>query len=395
MFFPLPAKGLSFRAVCAIMTADDYMEDARMKLFRIPREPKVYLDVVKLLAIVMVVFNHSGNNGYKMYLDVAAEPAHSLMVAVSAFIKIAVPLFFMASGALLLRKDEPYGVTLVRRVLRFAGILVVVSLFYYWESLGKDGVFSLRDFLIHLYRNDLTGHLWYLYSYTCMLVLLPLLRRLAQGMRARDMLLVVILWQASQLLPAADYAIFQGKAVHTSYISFFTSADYVVYPLLGYFIDNVKPEEEREETIYILLFLSALAIFFTCVLLHWRHALDGGWTSSNREAYMGCLSMLPAMTVFYGAKRIFGRHPAKGWMPKTLFVLGGCTFGVYLFDPKWRLFTQGVRQALTPTIGLYAATWVQTLCAVLLGLVATLAFKCVLGVIAALVRLIIPRHKAA
>ena len=362
-----------------------------MKLFRIPREPKVYLDVVKLLAIVMVVFNHSGNNGYKMYLDVTAEPAHSLLMALSAFIKIAVPLFFMASGALLLRKDEPYGVTFVRRILRFAGILVAVSLFYYWESLGQDDVFSLRDFLIHLYRNDLTGHLWYLYSYICMLVLLPLLRKLAQGMRTRDMLLMVIVWQAAQLLPAADYAIFRGAAVHTSYISFFTAAAYVVYPLLGYYIDNLQPEEEREETVYILLFLSILSIFFTCVLMHWRQGLDGGWTNSNREAYMGCLSVIPAATVFYGAKRIFSRCSAKGWLPKALFVLGSCTFGVYLFDPKWRLFTQEIRLALTPTIGLYAATWVQTLCAVLMGLAAMLVLKCVTSGLAALARFIIPR----
>ena len=358
-----------------------------MKLFRIPREPRVYLDVVKILAIVMVVFNHSGSNGYKMYLDVATEPAHSLMLAFSALIKTAVPLFFMASGALLLRKDEPYGVTFLRRVLRFAGILVVVSLFYYWESLGKDGVFSLRDFLIHLYRNDLTGHLWYLYSYTCMLVLLPFLRKLVQGMRGRDMLLLVVVWQAAQLLPAADYAIFRGTAVHTSYLSFFTAADYVVYPLLGYYIDNLKAEEEREEIVYILLFLSVLAIFFTCVLMHWRHGLDGGWTNGNREAYMGCLSVIPAATIFYIIKRIFSRCTGKGWLPKVLFVLSSCTFGVYLFDPKWRLFTQGVRQALTPSIGLYAATLVQTLCAVLLGLAVTLVFKCVTGGVAALVRM--------
>ena len=364
-----------------------------MKLFRIPGEPKVYLDVVKLLAIVMVVFNHSGGNGYKMYLDVAAEPAHSLMLAFSAFIKIAVPLFFMASGALLLRKDEPYGVTFVRRVLRFAGILAAVSLFYYWESLGKNDLFSLRDFLVHLYRNDLSGHLWYLYSYTCMLVLLPLLRKLAQNMRGRDMLLLVIVWQAAQLLPAADYAIFRGAAVHTSYISFFTAADYVVYPLLGYYIDNLKAEEEREETVYILLFLSVLAVFFTCVLMHWRQGLDGGWTNSNREAYMGCLSAIPAATVFYIARCTIGRRPAKGWLPKALFVLGSCTFGVYLFDPKWRLFTQGVRQALTPSIGRYAATLVQTLCAVLLGLAATLIFKCVTGGVAVVARMLVRRGR--
>lgn len=350
-----------------------------MKLIRVPSKPKTYLDVIKLLAILMVVFNHSGSNGYKMYLDVMAAPAHQLLTGFSALIKIAVPLFFMTTGALLLRRDEPYGQTLMRRVVRFAIVLVLVSFFFYYDAHGRSGTLSLTDFLIHLYRNDLTGHLWYLYSYLCFLILLPFLRALAKAMKPSDYLLLLVVWQAAQLLPALDYAIFRGAAVHTSYISLFTAENYVVYPLLGYFIDSRTDEEEREETFYVLLFLSALAIFCTCLLMDWRRGLDGGWTASNREAYMGSLSVLPAVTVFYGVKRLFDAHPVKGRAARLLFVLGSCTFGVYLFDPKWRQLTQGVRTLLSPVLGLFGATLVQTVCACLLGLAATFAFKCAVG----------------
>ena len=350
-----------------------------MKLFRIPKAPKMYLDVVKLLAIVLVVFNHSGNNGYKMYLDVPAEPAHSLLLAFSAFVKIAVPLFFMASGALLLRREEPYGKVLAGRVAKFAAILVAVTFFYYADAVLPEGKLRVGDFLIHLYRNDLTGHLWYLYSFLCYLLLLPFLRKLAQTMQAKDYLLLMVVYQLAQLLPVADYALFRGAAAHTSYLDFFVAADYVVYPLLGHFIENHGEQEEREETIYVLLFLSALAIFFTMQLMKWRCGIDGGWTSANREVYMGRLSMIPAITVFYGMKRLFRRQKGAGSVASVLFVLGSCTFGVYLFDPKWRGLTQGVRTALAPSIGLYGATVVQTLCAVAVGLVATLLFKCVTG----------------
>lgn len=350
-----------------------------MKLMKIPQNTKVYLDVVKMLAIVMVVFNHSGNNGYKMYLDVLEEPAHSLMLAFSAFIKIAVPLFFMASGALLLRREEPYGKVLAGRVAKFAAILAAVTFFYYAESVLPEGRIDVGDFLLHLYRNDLTGHLWYLYSFLCYLLLLPFLRKLAQTMRAKEYLLLMVVYQAAQLLPVVDYALFRGAAAHTPYLSFFMAADYVVYPLLGYYIDCMKDEEEREETIYILLFLSVLAILSTVLLMNWRYRIDGGWTSANREAYMGRLSLLPAVTVFYGMKKLCRRANASGRLAKALFVLGSCTFGVYLFDPKWRQFTQAVRMSLKPAVGLFAATLLQTLCACLLGLAATFVFKCALG----------------
>lgn len=361
-----------------------------MKLFRIPKEPKMYLDAVKLLAIVLVVFNHSGNNGYKMYLDVAQGPVQYLLLFASAFVKIAVPLFFMASGALLLRREEPYAKLLVGRVLRFVLILLAVSFCYYYEANASSGTMSVGDFLLHLYRNDLTGHLWYLYSYVCMLLMLPFLRKLASQMKAKDYILLMIVWQASQLLSVADYAIFKGNAVHTSYISFFMAADYAVYPLLGYFIDSMPEEDDREEVFYILLFLSILALALTCVLMTWRVGVDGGWTNANREAYMGRLSMLPAFTVFYGFKRVFSGRKGTGRAAKVLFVLGSCTFGVYLFDPKWRQLTQDVRTTLAPAIGLYGATVVQTLCAVAAGLAATFAFKCLTGGM----NLLVPRLRA-
>lgn len=349
-----------------------------MKLFRIPREPKTYLDVLKLLAIVLVVFNHSGTNGFRMYTEVAQQPQHLLLMCFSAFVKIAVPLFFMASGALLLRRDEPYGRTLFRRVLRFAAILVAASAFFYWRSLGEGETFSLPDFLDGLYRNKLTGHLWYLYSYVCMLLLLPFLRRLARGMTLRDALLLAVVYQGAQLLTVADYALYQGTATHTGYLSFFVAADYVVYPLLGYFIDNHPADEEREEVFYILLFLGAAALLLTGVLMDWRMTLDGGWSSANQEVYMGRLSLLPAVAVFCGMKRLFARV-RSGRAASVLFVLGSCTFGVYLFDPVWRQLTQKVRWLLAPFVGPFAATLVQTLCAVLLGLAAMLAWKCLCG----------------
>ena len=364
-----------------------------MKLFRIPKAPKAYLDIVKLLAIVLVVFNHSGRNGYTMYMDVQAEPASTLIMFFSAFVKIAVPLFFMASGALLLRKEEPYGTVLVKRALRFALILLAISFFFYYDANAKNGTISVQDFLIHLYKNDIYGHLWYLYSYVCYMLMLPLLRKLAKLMKAQDYLLLIVAYQVMQLLPAADYALFRGTAVHTSYIKIFAAENYVVYPLLGYFIDSRTEEDEREETFFVLLFLSILALAGNCMLLHWRYDLEGAWTSANKEAYMGSLSLLPAITVFYGLKRLFAKHPVKEKTAKVLFVLGSCTFGVYLFDPKWRLFTQSVRLALKPVIGLYAATHVQTICACLLGLAATFLFKCVTGGLGLIVRGIAEDHK--
>ena len=93
---------------------------------------------------------------------------------------------------------------------------------------------------------------------------------------------------------------------------------------------------------------------------------------------MGRLSLLPAVAVFYGMKRLFARVRG-GRAASVLFVLGSCTFGVYLFDPVWRKLTQKVRWLLAPSVGPFAATLVQTLCAVVLGLAAMLVWKSLCG----------------
>lgn len=349
-----------------------------MQLIKIPKARKIYLDVVKLMAILMVVFNHSGNNGYKMYLEIMDAPAHQLIMAFSSFIKMAVPLFFMASGALLLRKDEPYKKTL-SRALRFFLILLAVSAFFYYEKFGKGGSLSVKDFLIHLYKNDLTGHLWYLYSYICYLLMLPFLRGLVKVMKKRDYFLLALFFQAAQLLPVLDYALFRGSGAHTGYLHFFTAQAYVVYPLLGYYLDQQTEENRQEEVFYGLIFLSFVFLLFTCLLMDWRYAVDNGWTNSNMEAYMSTFTLIPAATLFWGIKRLFANRNLKERTGKVLFVLASCTFGVYLFDPKWRQFTQSIRSLLSPALGVYFATHVQTFCACLLGMAATFLFKCAAG----------------
>ena len=76
---------------------------------------------------------------------------------------------------------------------------------------------------------------------------------------------------------------------------------------------------------------------------------------------------------------MFAHRTLKKRTENLLFVLGSCTFGVYLFDPKWRFLTQEIREMLTPVIGLYFATHVQVICACITGIAATFGYKCISG----------------
>ena len=67
---------------------------------------KAYLDALRILAIFLVLFNHTGVNGYALYMVRRGAALFPFYLFNAILIKVAVPLFLMVSGALLLEKEE-------------------------------------------------------------------------------------------------------------------------------------------------------------------------------------------------------------------------------------------------------------------------------------------------
>ena len=85
----------------------------------IPAGRRVYIDFLKVIAIYLVLFNHTGVSGFVLFTVRQGTKMYFPLMFNAILIKIAVPLFFMASGALLLGKEESYRDLLCRRFLRF------------------------------------------------------------------------------------------------------------------------------------------------------------------------------------------------------------------------------------------------------------------------------------
>lgn len=92
---------------------------------------KLYIDFIKIIAIYMVLFNHTGNRGFVLFTVARSSLLYPLYLLLAIFIKIAVPLFFMCTGALLLGKEESYRDLLMKRFLKYAILLLVASAIIY------------------------------------------------------------------------------------------------------------------------------------------------------------------------------------------------------------------------------------------------------------------------
>ncbi len=78
----------------------------------------VHLEAFRILAIYLVMFNHTDKNGFFFFTVAQASPFYGLYLFISIACKFAVPLFYMVSGALLLKKEESIGVVYKKRFLR-------------------------------------------------------------------------------------------------------------------------------------------------------------------------------------------------------------------------------------------------------------------------------------
>lgn len=84
-------------------------------------------DILRILAIYLVAFNHTGDRGYMLFANSAGSALYFPYMAFSVLCKIAVPIFFMISGALLLPKEESFKQLFQKRVLRMAVVLILNS----------------------------------------------------------------------------------------------------------------------------------------------------------------------------------------------------------------------------------------------------------------------------
>lgn len=349
----------------------------------IPAGRRVYIDFLKVIAIYLVLFNHTGVSGFVLFTVRQGTKMYFPLMFNAILIKIAVPLFFMASGALLLGKEESYGDLLRKRFLRFLVVLVVASLISYLYTCLRQGsqALSAAYFWTMLYTHNLAGSYWYLYAYLAYILMLPLLRKLAKAMTAQEYRWMFLLYGVVHFLQILEFLIWKGGKSNNSYFSLFIALDYVFYPLMGYYIDRcMKDAEFTVRRLLAMTAVSVAAIVVCCLMTHYSCTLTGGWDEESCQTFFSTLIFLPTVTVYYGVKLLFLRHPPTERLKKIIVAASETTFGLYLINHICLEETLPVFAALYPHMRVLIACWIWTLCACLLGGGITFLVKKIPGV---------------
>lgn len=292
------------------------------------QQHKSHIDFLRIFCIFLVLFNHTKAWNYP-FCHTISSIFDFFTLTISISIKVAVPIFFMISGALLLPKKESIQVIFKHRVLRFLVVILLYQILqhaYGYYVLGADT--DIYRFSWHCIMGTGCGALnptvWFLYAYLGFLLMLPVLRILAERMQNTHFLyLFSIQIILIAFIPEAN----------TGWTNHLPLSNIVfLYPLVGYYVENRACINKITPKFLILLsVISLLCIFLGALMSEAGRALKGdSYISEYMLCIQGCL-LIPCITFFFiikkGAMEI--KHPCCHHL---LQVLGGAVFTVFLFE---------------------------------------------------------------
>lgn len=331
----------------------------------------VYLEALRVAAILLVVFNHTGTNGY-LYFTTAGGHAGpwAFYASASVLCKVAVPLFLMVSGAVLLGKDEPISAIWKKRVPRILALALVWSAvqyvlicagFYEGRSIDEP---SIVNFFTMFYHAPMISPYWYLYIYLAFLAILPFLRMIAARATWRHYVYLFLMQVAFQTVTSV-LALTDDLTASPDWTLPFL-ANIVLYPLLGYGLHTrLVAGRVTGRQLLAGVAASAAAVAVSC----WFVVMDQQRSGNLRsEAYVNVLVVVPTVTLFAAFGLLFHRFGLSPRLRAVLMTLGSCTFGVYLLEEILRQFLVGpVVRELSPVVHTFSATLVAVFLVFVVG----------------------------
>ncbi len=235
-----------------------------------PQKRIIWLDVLRLVALLMVIAGHSVDMYNATPQD---DPMNGFWGAfIGSLMRPSVPLFAMMTGLLILPVKESAGDFYRRRIPRVLVPMVIWSAIYYlvpWLTgvLGMDlSVVSIlypfefspsQDFgdalhniaMIPFAFNGYTTHMWYIYMLIGLYLIMPFF---SAWIEKNDRTLVrtfIIMWCCSLMLPYLSQILSPdlfGRCAWNEFGTFYYFAGFAGYLLLGHLLGKGNPLPSRK-----------------------------------------------------------------------------------------------------------------------------------------------------
>lgn len=285
----------------------------------------VYLDLLKVFAIFLVIYNHS--HQYIVDTNDLVKILHYIFYVIC---KVAVPLFIMTTGIIFLGRKTSYEEIFCKRIFRvFVPLLVVLGIniiLYGGNALG----IILSPFSTYTIP-EYPYWIWYLYMLIGLYIVTPFLQKMISNFEEKDYKNFLILFL---ILPSLleMYSYITNIVTGTSYkiVDSFLLCPFSIcigYYVLGYYLHKkiISNKEAKIALTVFLIFiiLGTVYLYFGINKFH--------LTFDTLMTYQSFIICIPAICLFILFKYYIGDSTKKQKIDKFICSLSNCVFGVYLF----------------------------------------------------------------
>ena len=223
---------------------------------------KIYFDYLRVFSMFVVILGHVVL-AYTGRLNVKSFNWQVLNFY-NGSARWCVPMFFMMSGALFLKKDIPIKKLYSKYIFRLVVAFFIWSILY---ALFTPGYFFTNVFKGHY-------HMWFLFIMIGVYICIPIVKAIVEDKKRMEYFLLVALF-FSFLVPTILYLTndFHIKYLSTFLYDIFKFFDnfnikivlgYIGYFVLGYYMDNYDISKKQRKYIYIL----GIVGFISTILLN-------------------------------------------------------------------------------------------------------------------------------
>ena len=239
-----------------------------------------------------------------------------------AFSRIAVPLFFLLSGFLLLQKEEPLSVFFKKRAWKVFFPFFIWSLIYMWNGnqfaeFGPNWWNVVSRTIMAVARSPRAGHLWFFYALIGLYLATPVLRLFVTRAEEKHLLYFIGMWILA--VPVTLYLSLYTRVRIGIEWNFFTG--YIGYFVLGYYLG--KRDYSRFQLI-VAAGVFLLGLFATFAGIHITKQIEPYIDYFERYLSLNVIVMAAAGFV------LLSRAKIGGGLQKFIEPQSRASFGIYL-----------------------------------------------------------------
>jgi surface polysaccharide O-acyltransferase-like enzyme len=251
--------------------------------------------------------------------------------------RVAVPIFFLASGYLLLSRQENLFVFLQKRLVKIALPFLIWSVIYEiqqnhpFEEAGVTFQSVIRIF-IRILQSPRDDHLWFFYALIGLYLITPVLRVFVSKASDTEILYLIALWFLAKpilLLVEAYTPIRNG-------FDLFYAGGYIGYFVLGFYLGKLRVDSRLwwgALIAFILGFVTTVAVFHFDIPPVDNELVLRDYPSLN--------IVVMSLGAFILLKRVGERAPAP--LAHISMISAPVIFGIYLIHPLFLYWLIDVR----------------------------------------------------